>query len=90
MRRSPNRFGHFADGAAALEKARERSAIVAGARELISPGDAAAIARVSHVAILRAHRAGELPGQRLIDGGSSVVFEPEDVRRWARSKRYIA
>ncbi len=87
-RRAPNPYGHSAgEGAAALELARQRSEMAAGGRELLSEGEAGKLARVSFETIRLAWRAGDLKGERTASG--SLALEPEEVLRWARSKRYI-
>jgi len=86
--RSPNPYANFADGAAALEEARQRSQMAAGGLSSVGQTEAAQIARVSVATLRAAWKAGDLTGIAGHDG--SGIFDPEEVRRWARSRRYIA
>lgn len=82
-------MGKWADGAARVEEARQRSAMTVGGRRRLTPGDAAQIAKVSSTAILRAWRAGDLRGEGQREG-CNATFDEADVRAWARRKRFIA
>lgn len=77
-------------GLAAVQNARQRSEMAAGAAHLIGIPEAAEIARVSRTAIRRACKAGDLPGVRTGGDADGYSFNPDDVRTWARSKLYIA
>jgi hypothetical protein len=87
--RSPNPYGNSAgEGAAGLVLARQRSEMAAGELHLIGQTEAAQLARVSVWTLRAAWKAGDLAGVPAHDG--SGIFDPEAVKAWARSKRYIA
>lgn len=88
-RRAVAPHSRYESGAAAFNEARLRSAMAVGAAPRLSPGEAAQIAKVSSMAILRAWRCGDLRGEVMPDG-AVATFTEEDVRKWARSKFYIA
>ncbi len=83
--------GFYDDGAAALARARERSARAADfGLDWLPIGEASERIGVSVVTLRKAIERGEIQCVRSVDTAYTERLDPEAVMRWARRIRLIA